>query len=92
MGAQERAQWRQRAVAWLRADLALWARRLAGGKPADRAAVREALRSWQTDADLAGIRDAAALDKLPAEERAACRKLWADVADLLKKAEPSGKP
>jgi hypothetical protein len=45
------------------------------------------LRYWQHDLDLAGIRDAAMLAKLPAEERAACEKLWADVAALLKKAE-----
>jgi hypothetical protein len=55
------------------------------GKPADRAAVQQALRHWQEDSDLAGIRDAAALAKLPAEERTACEKLWADVAALLQK-------
>ena len=35
--------------------------------------------------------DKAALAKLPAEERAACEKLWADVAALLKKAEAPAK-
>jgi hypothetical protein len=45
------------------------------------------MQHWQQDSDLAGVRDAAALEKLPAEERAACAKLWADVAALLKKAE-----
>ena len=34
--------------------------------------------------DLAGIRDPAAVAKLPANEREACEKLWADVAALLK--------
>jgi hypothetical protein len=36
---------------------------------------------------LAGIRDKAALVKLPAEEQKAFTRLWADVAALLKKAE-----
>jgi hypothetical protein len=54
------------------------------GKPADRPAVQQALRHWQMDTDLAGIRDPAALTKLPAEECAACERLWADVAALLK--------
>jgi hypothetical protein len=49
------------------------------------------MRHWQTDSDLAGIRDKAALDKLPAEERKAFARLWADVAALLKKAQaPAG--
>ena len=39
------------------------------------------------DTDLAGIRDAAVLTKLPAEECAACERLWADVAALLKKVD-----
>ena len=46
---------------------------------------------WQEDRDLAGVRDKDALAKLPAEERAAWEKLWADVAALLKKAEAPAK-
>jgi len=54
--------------------------------------VQRTLRHWQQDRDLAGARDATALDKLPAEEHAACERLWADVAALLKQAEaPYGK-
>jgi hypothetical protein len=56
-------------------------------RAADRGSAQHLLRLWQQDNDLAGIRDATALDKLPAEERTACEKLWADVAALLKKAE-----
>ena len=73
-------------VAWLNADLALWAKQLASGKPQDRATVQQTLSHWQKDTDLAGIREPAALAKLPAAEQAACKKLWADVAALLKKA------
>src|SRR5262249_31486845 len=86
-----RAGLRQQALDWLRADLALRTRQLEGGRPADRVAVQRALGHWQKDADLSGIRAQAALGKLPAEERAACAKLWADVAELLKRAKPNDK-
>jgi hypothetical protein len=48
--------------------------------------VQQKLKHWQMDSGLAGIRDATALAKRVAEDRAACEKLWADVAALLKKA------
>jgi hypothetical protein len=47
--------------------------------------VRQTLQHWQHDPDLAGIRDAAGLTKLPEAEREACRRLWADVDALLKR-------
>jgi WD40 repeat protein/tetratricopeptide (TPR) repeat protein len=92
---KERSRLRQQARDWLRADLVLRGKQLESGQPADRAAVQQALRHWQQDSDLVGIRDAAALAKSSGEERAACEKLWADVAALLKKAEApatQGKP
>jgi tetratricopeptide (TPR) repeat protein len=84
---KEKARLRKQARDRLRADLALRIKQLESGKPADRAAVQQALRHWQQDSDLAGLRDAAALAPLPAEESATCAKLWADVAALLEKAE-----
>src|SRR5262249_5474139 len=80
-------RWRRQALDSLRELLAAHARRLEGGQPADRDAVRKALREWQQDADLAGVRDAAALAGLPAKEREAVARLWAALAALLKKAE-----
>jgi hypothetical protein len=44
------------------------------------------LKHWQGDTDLAGIRDAETLKKLPVDEREACQKLWVDVTELLKTA------
>jgi superkiller protein 3 len=79
------ARLRHQALDWLRADLALRARQL-GGKPADREELQRRMRHWQRDADLAGVRDAAALAKLPAGEREAWQKFWAEVADLRQKA------
>ena len=72
---------------WLRADLALRGKQLEAGNPADRSQAQNTLRHWQHDSDLASVRDKAALAELPAEERAACDRLWTDVATLLKKAE-----
>jgi tetratricopeptide (TPR) repeat protein len=83
---KERARLRKQALDWLRADLALRTRQLQSGQPADRTAAQIALRHWQQDSDLAGLRDAAALAKLQPVERAACERLWADVAALLKEA------
>jgi serine/threonine-protein kinase len=82
-----RALWRKQALEWLRADLQAWAKRLDGAGADDRAEVRTALQRWQRDPDLAGLRDAAALEKLPETERAACRALWADVTALLSKTD-----
>ncbi len=82
-----RARLRKQALDWLRADLVLRTRQCESGKPADRAAVQWALRIWQGESALSGVRDKDALAKLPAEERVACEALWADVARLLTAAE-----
>jgi tetratricopeptide (TPR) repeat protein len=84
---KERARWRKQALDWLRADLAVWTKRLDSGKPEDRQQVQGMMQHWQQDSDLAGIRDNEALAKLSADEQEACKKLWADVAALLKKAQ-----
>ncbi len=87
----QKARLRKQALDWLRADLVLWTKLDDSGHAPDRAEVQGRMKHWQQDTDLAGIRDAAALAKLPAEERAACEKLWSDVASLLKKAEEKPK-
>ena len=75
---------------WLRADLESWGNRV-GGTPKDRELVKTTLAHWKADTDLVGIRDPAALAKLPEAEREECRKLWADVDALLKKTEAPAK-
>jgi tetratricopeptide (TPR) repeat protein len=74
----ERAEQRQRALAWLRADLTLRTRLLKEAK-----GVGWSLDTWQTEPDLVSLRDPAALAKLPAAEREQWKCLWADVAALL---------
>jgi hypothetical protein len=44
------------------------------------------MQQWQKSPALAGVRDQDALAQLPAEERAAWEKLWADVDALRKRA------
>lgn len=44
------------------------------------------MRHWQQDADLAGVRDAATLAKLPEDERKPWRELWDDVETLRQRA------
>jgi serine/threonine-protein kinase len=84
---RELTQLRKQALDWLRADLALQEKQLANGKLTERNDVIKRLGHWRKDTDLAGIRDAQALAKLPSEEQHAFAQLWADVAALLKKAE-----
>jgi serine/threonine-protein kinase len=82
----ERARWRQQARAWLQADLAVWAQKLEGGTAADRAQVKTMMRRWQTDADLAGLREPGALGKLSAKERCDWLALWKEVGTLVEQA------
>jgi serine/threonine protein kinase/Flp pilus assembly protein TadD len=83
-----RAGLRAKALAWLRADLAAWAKGLDGGdEPARKQAVARTLSHWKEDTDLAGLRDEAGLAKLPEGERKAFRSLWRDVEALLQKAK-----
>jgi serine/threonine-protein kinase len=86
--ARERARWRQQARAWLQADLGLWIMVLQTGQPQPqaRASIQFWLQHWQHNPELAGIRDAAWLVNLPADELRACRQFWADVDALLKRA------
>jgi eukaryotic-like serine/threonine-protein kinase len=84
----ERARLRQQSLDWLVADLAASAK--LADNATDRPKLRQKLEHWQLDTDFAGIRGDAALAKLPEAERAAWQKLWADVAELLKRTgEPS---
>ena len=46
---------------------------------AGRAAIVQTLSHWKVDTDLAGIREATDLAKLPEAEQKACRSLWAEV-------------
>jgi tetratricopeptide (TPR) repeat protein len=83
---KEKMRWRKQALEWLRADLAARQKQLKNWWPGQADKARTALRHWQKDGDLAGLRDALALKKMSEEERQACQRLWTDVQALLKKA------
>jgi hypothetical protein len=82
---------RRQALGWLCADLALYVQLAQRDEPAAKQAVRQALTRWQQDADLAAVRDKAALDLLPDDERQPWRRLWDDVAALLAGVGPASR-
>jgi tetratricopeptide (TPR) repeat protein len=84
---EERTRWRKQARDWLRADLALWAKMLDSGSAMAPDLAKKMLPLWQTEPDLAGIRDPSAMDKMPADEREECLTLWQEVGSLLKRAQ-----
>jgi serine/threonine protein kinase/Flp pilus assembly protein TadD len=88
----QRGGWRQQACDWLRTDLAWWQKRAETDKPQDWAALRQTLRHWQDDGDLAGVRGEPALARLPPAEREPWRRLWADVAATLERAQEKTAP
>lgn len=87
MSASEQAVLRRNAIDWLRADLDAWSQVIAGGDAPAIARARTQLRHWWQDSDLAGIRDDAALSRIPPDEQADWRRFWSAAAGLLKKTE-----
>jgi tetratricopeptide (TPR) repeat protein len=87
LGDGERNRLRRQALKWLAADLEAWAR-LIKDSPRDQDRARKTLRKWQADGDLAGIRDAGRMARLPPEEQEACWKLWAEVDAMLQRPVP----
>jgi serine/threonine-protein kinase len=81
-----RAQLRSQALGWLQAELAVWEKILQAGNSNTRTAIAATLRHWQTDRDLASVRQASALDRLPEAEHAEWCALWDEAARLQKRA------
>ncbi|MFI5460715.1 MAG: tetratricopeptide repeat protein, partial [Isosphaerales bacterium] len=87
-----KARWRKQALDWLKTDLAAWSKVVGSGPAQARHAISQTLQHWKVDIDLAGLRDPAALAKLPENEQKACRALWAEVDALLAKSRPKTPP
>jgi serine/threonine-protein kinase len=85
---RERARLRAQALDWLRADLTAWQKLLPKAPDKTRVALGQELQHRQQDPDLTGVRDQAALAKLPEAERKEWAKFWDDVGALLVKAGP----
>jgi Flp pilus assembly protein TadD len=79
---QQRLVLRKQTLEWLTAEYDAWAERHRRGKRGDRTPAATAVRSWQQNEALAGIRDEQALARLPVEERRAWQALWSKVTSL----------
>jgi tetratricopeptide (TPR) repeat protein len=82
----ERARLRQKALDWLRADLAAWHKVLEGERSKAAPVVRQQMEHWLEDTDFAGVRGSDALTKLPEAEPQNWQKLWAEVDQLRQRA------
>ena len=90
LDAAQPSRLRRQALDWLTADLSAWSR--IAEKPEARPLVRQVLTHWQKDPDLAGVRDAVELAKVPDVERADWDKLWSRVAALLARVSDAKAP
>jgi serine/threonine-protein kinase len=78
-----RAKLRDQALEWLQAERDAWAKALAGSAAEARAEAVKQLQFWRQDEDLARVRAADLLSKLPEAEQPAWQALWASVDELL---------
>jgi Flp pilus assembly protein TadD len=82
---------RRQALNWLHADLALWKKQAHSDKLLARDAVGQVLGTWLYNANLAGVRDPAAIARLAEAERQVWQKLWHEVKAVLAQANsPQG--
>jgi serine/threonine-protein kinase len=88
LNGEQRARWRKQARAWLRGDLAEWAKASAGD-PKDRERAHRTLMHWQSDPDLAGLREPALLAALEPAERDECSSIWSEVDRVIGRAQDS---
>jgi tetratricopeptide (TPR) repeat protein len=84
---KERTLWRRQALEWLRKDVTWWSEALDNGNAQTRARLQQRLRHWQTDDDLAGLREPGALEALSPDERKEWLALWKEVAAMLIRAQ-----
>lgn len=82
----EQTRWRRQALQWLQADLEDYDKQLETGPPEVRSAIVRTLQQWQAQPDLAGLREADSISKLPEDEQQLLRTFWADCDRLLKRA------
>jgi tetratricopeptide (TPR) repeat protein len=83
----ERVQWRQQALDWLRADLNWLSKELDNNRKKAAGAVQGLITHWQTNPALTSVRDKDALAKLPEDEHKQWQQLWDNAAALLERAE-----
>jgi tetratricopeptide (TPR) repeat protein len=89
---KERTHLRQQALDWMHEALTIHTKQLADADAKGREALKQTLQAWQTDTDLASVRDKAALGKFPEAQRAAWQQFWTEVEALRQKVSPSKAP
>ena len=75
-----RTRLRSEALSWLLSELKTWTQFHTTANADQKSFLLQTLKHWQEDSDLASVRDAAALEKLPESERHAWEALWKGVA------------
>lgn len=78
---------RVQAFGWLTNELDQWETSLKSAGTEQRIGVLQTMKQWQSNKDLASVRDAESLAKLSDVERAKWRTLWKKVDDLRMMAE-----
>jgi hypothetical protein len=91
LNANSRAGFRRQALDWLGAELEAQ-HRLLEKEPEKTRSIYYELQHWLEDPAFAGVREPEALARLPEPERTAWQKLWADVADMLARAQGTTAP
>jgi serine/threonine protein kinase/Tfp pilus assembly protein PilF len=79
----ERAFLHTLAFTWLRQSMAAWGKHLQDGRADAHLLVQEQAGHALDDKDLASVRDPGSLARLPADERRAWQRLWADLRQNL---------
>jgi serine/threonine-protein kinase len=87
-----RVKLRHQALDWLKGELSRWAKLLESGPRQARPVVVQTLQHWKVDTDLAGVRDPDAMARLPEPERKNWQALWAQVDELLHRAQTGDLP
>ncbi len=78
-----RAELRDQALAWLRAELAARAKQACSNKPGDRKTAADQCSWWLRDSDLAGVRPSGSGVSLPSAEWQTWDEFWAEVRTTL---------
>jgi serine/threonine-protein kinase len=78
----ERARWRAAAAAWMSADLERLSALAASADPGDRIRAVRAIGRWRHERRLEGLRGAAGIAALPAQEQAIWKAQWARLEQI----------
>jgi serine/threonine-protein kinase len=92
LDAKEKTRLRQQALAWLRENLQRHGQQLGDADAKSRQAIHQMWQHCQKNVAFDSLRGKEALARLPEDERAAWRQLWAEVEALLKKGDPGSVP